>query len=125
MKDMEEEEKGATTANSDAPREQTHESITKHTVEPLPPRRKLPHWDKPRSQVQSVSRINKMLQHWARMTEETAYRVGKEFIWLKNSLPHGGFQNAVAATPLKIRTVQHLMHHARECDQVNRILPYH
>jgi hypothetical protein len=95
------------------------------SLEKIPQGRRLPYWEKPRTQVQSISRINKMIEHWARLTEETAYRLGKEFTWLKNSLPHGEFQIAVARTPLKIRTVQNLMRHARECDEVNRVLPYH
>src|SRR5262249_1744 len=91
----------------------------------LPRGRRLPYWEKPRTRVQSISRINKLIEQWARITEETAYRLGKEFTWLKNSLPHGEFQLAVASTPFKIRTVQNLMRHARECDEVNRVLPYH
>jgi hypothetical protein len=95
------------------------------SLEKIPQGRRLPYWDKPRNRVQSIGRINKMIEHWSRLTEDTAYRLGKEFTWLKNSLPHGEFQIAVARTPLKIRTVQNLMRHARECDEVNRVLPYH
>src|SRR5262245_56511541 len=95
------------------------------SIEKIPRGTRLPYWEKARTRVQSISRINKLIEHWARMTEETAYRLGKEFIWLKEVLDHGEFQLAVANTPLKIRTVQNLMRHARACDEVNRVLPYH
>jgi hypothetical protein len=92
-------------------------------VQPLPRRRKLPYWEAPRTRQQSLARIRDITAEWVKVTEFTAYKVGKEFIWLKNKLPHGDFSAAVAQTPYSQRTVQRLMKHARECDEVERLLP--
>jgi len=96
-------------------------------VERIPQGRKLNtrFWEAPRTITQAISQVNKRFRAWARITEETAYLNGKDFIWMKNSRAHGEFMDAVAQTGVHIRTARRLMLHARECDEVNRLLPYH
>jgi hypothetical protein len=94
-------------------------------LERLPPRRRLPEWKPAIRAQQSLARVRDITETWRRKTEQTAYLLGKEFIWLKNKLSHGEFVRAVAETGHHIRTAQRLMEHARECDEVNRLLPYH
>jgi hypothetical protein len=96
------------------------------SVQKLPRKKELPYWEAPRTARQCLSRIKNMTTEWVKVTEFTIYKVGKEFIWLKNNkLEHGEFAKFVAQTPYTLRTVQRLMKHARECDDVERLLPYH
>ena len=82
-------------------------------------------WQPPRNINSSIARVKTKLAYWKKVTEETAYLCGKEFIWMKNTRAHGEFMDAVAQTGVHIRTARRLMVHARECDEVNRFLPYH
>jgi len=82
-------------------------------------------WEAPRNINSSIARVKTKLSAWVKTTNETAYLVGKEFIWMKNTRKHGEFMDAVAQTGVNIRTARRLMEHARECDEVNRLLDYH
>jgi hypothetical protein len=101
------------------------ENKTESNIQVVPRGHRLPYWQKPRNSREAISKINNALREWSRTTDEMAYRVGGWYLWLKNKLPHGEFQLAVAQTQLKMRTVQNFMRHRRECDMMNRILPYH
>src|SRR6266700_804632 len=92
----------------------------------LPKGRRLPEWKPPLRTKQSMARLRDITGAWVKKTEETAYLLGKEFIWLKNKLAgiKGAYTNAVLASGHTLRTAQRLAEHARECDDVNRLLPY-
>lgn len=94
-------------------------------VKAVPQGWRLRTWETPRTVNQSIARVKNHFRQWGRMTAETAYLAGKEFIWLKAKVGHGNFQRAVEETGIGKRTAENLMTHARECDQVNRTLPYH
>jgi hypothetical protein len=99
-----------------------HDSVN---IVPNAPRLNTRFWEAPRNINSSIARVRAKLSAWAKTTNETAYLVGKEFLWMKNTRAHGEFMDAVAQTSVHIRTARRLMEHARECDQVNRLLPYH
>lgn len=122
---MDTKEKGA--ATNDAPKKIPDREIVADVKRvPQAPRLKTRYWEPARNIKSSIARVKGHLTHWKRVTEETAYLVGKEFLWIRNTrVSHGEFMDAVAQTGLHIRTAQRLMAHARECDQVNRLLPYH
>jgi hypothetical protein len=124
--------KGASAENTDAlsGKEANKVIIPAHVgvVQRVPdaPRLKTRFWEAPRNINSSIARVKSHISHWKKVTEETAYLVGKEFIWMRNTRrDHGGFMDAVAQTGVHIRTAQRLMLHARQCDEVNRFLPYH
>lgn len=94
----------------------------------IPHGERLPKWEAPVSSRQAWSRVSHLLEEWVRKTTVTCYLVGKEFVWLKQKLPHGQFENGVheaTSGGMTQRTAQRLMRYSRECDQVERLLPYH
>ncbi|HEV8722844.1 MAG TPA: hypothetical protein VGW77_19680 [Candidatus Binatia bacterium] len=94
-------------------------------VQPIPRGRHLPTWIQPRTKKEAIAKINNATEEWGKTTEEFLYRVGGWFIWLRDKSAHGEFETAVSETRFKIRTVRNFMNYRRECDMVNRLLPYH
>src|SRR5262249_3093174 len=125
---MDENEKGAVTANNDAQGKGTEkpniaEDVAR--VQRIPYGRKLPYWVKPRTRSQSVSRIKSLIRSVQEVTDEAAYKIAMELLWMKQTLDHGEFLDALREIEMKPRRAQYLMAHGRECLAVNRQLHYH
>jgi hypothetical protein len=79
---------------------------TDGTVQMLPRGRRLPFIDQPRSVKEAIAKINRASEEWGKTTEDFVYRLGGWFTYVKGRLPHGEFENAIAQTRHKLRTVQ-------------------
>jgi hypothetical protein len=98
---------------------------TDGTVQMLPRGRRLPFIDQPRNVKEAIAKINRASEEWGKTTEDFVYRLGGWFVYIKGRLPHGGFEDAVAETRHKLRTVQRAMKYFAECNATGRMLPYH
>jgi len=98
-----------------------------NTVERIPPDRKLPYWEPPRSKTQAMSRLKNGMTHYARHTYDNLFKWGGDLIALKESpsVKHGEWLDCLAELGMNQRVAQNWMRFHRECLEFKRMVVPH
>jgi hypothetical protein len=94
-------------------------------VQRIPPGRKLPYWEPPRSKTQAVAWLRNGMREWASHTLDNIYKWGAILEWLSIRAGHGGMLDLYAELKLKKNNAENWRRFYRECKEHNRIVVPH